>query len=75
MPPPGGGNVQLTRETIINDDHHAIKQIPQKLAAAAAYTLAAFVYNLFAPNGGSALTNATLQTAMITMRKQTYTTS
>ncbi len=48
-----GNLVQVTRETIINDDLHAIKQIPQKLAASAAYTLAEFVYNLLAPNFGN----------------------
>jgi hypothetical protein len=48
-----GNLVQVTRETIINDDLHAIKQIPQKLAASAAYTLAEFVYNLLAPGGGN----------------------
>jgi phage major head subunit gpT-like protein len=48
-----GNLVQITRETIINDDLYAIKQIPQKLAVAAAFTLAEFVYNLLAPNGGN----------------------
>ncbi|HLJ67742.1 MAG TPA: Mu-like prophage major head subunit gpT family protein [Chloroflexota bacterium] len=48
-----GNLVQVTRETIINDDLYAIKQIPQKLAVAAAFTLAEFVYNLLAPAGGN----------------------
>jgi phage major head subunit gpT-like protein len=48
-----GNLVQVTRETIINDDLYAIKQIPQKLAVAAAFTLAEFVYNLLAPNFGN----------------------
>jgi phage major head subunit gpT-like protein len=48
-----GNLVQVTRETIINDDLYAIKQIPQKLAVAAAFTLAEFVYGLLAPNGGN----------------------
>jgi Mu-like prophage major head subunit gpT len=48
-----GNLVQVTRETIINDDLYAIKQIPQKLAVAAAFTLAEFVYNLMAPSFGN----------------------
>jgi hypothetical protein len=48
-----GNIVQITREAIINDDLYAIRQIPQKLAVAAAYTLAEFVYNLLAPNFGN----------------------
>ena len=48
-----GNLVQVTRETIINDDLYSIKQIPQKLAVAAAFTLAEFVYNLMAPNFGN----------------------
>jgi hypothetical protein len=48
-----GNLVQVTRETIVNDDLYAIKQIPQKLAVAAAFTLAEFVYNLLAPNFGN----------------------
>jgi hypothetical protein len=46
-----GNLVQITRETIVNDDLYAIRQIPQKLAVAAAYTLAEFVYGLLAPSG------------------------
>ena len=34
----------VTRETIVNDDLYAIKQIPGKLAVSAAFTLAEFVY-------------------------------
>ncbi len=48
-----GNIVQVTRETIVNDDLYAIKQIPQKLAVSAAYTLAEFVYNLLAPSFGN----------------------
>ena len=48
-----GNLVQITRETIINDDLYAIKQIPQKLAVAAAFTLAEFVYGLLSPGGGN----------------------
>lgn len=39
-----GNLVAVTRETIVNDDLYAIKQIPGKLAVAAAFTLAEFVY-------------------------------
>jgi len=48
-----GNLVQVTRETIINDDLYAIKQIPSKLAVSAAFTLAEFVYGLLSPNGGN----------------------
>jgi len=48
-----GNLVQISRETIINDDLYAIKQIPQKLAVAAAFTLAEFVYGLLDANGGN----------------------
>ncbi len=58
-----GNIVTITRETIINDDLHAIRQIPTKLAAAAAYTLAEFVYSFLSGNGtiydGNALFDAT----------------
>ncbi|HVA88249.1 MAG TPA: Mu-like prophage major head subunit gpT family protein [Chloroflexota bacterium] len=46
-----GNLVAVTRETIVNDDLYAIKQIPGKLAVAAAFTLAEFVYGLLAANG------------------------
>jgi hypothetical protein len=39
-----GNLVAVTRETIVNDDLYAIKQIPGKLAVSAAFTLAEFVY-------------------------------
>ncbi len=39
-----GNIVAISREVIVNDDLQAIRQIPQKLAVAAAYTLAEFVY-------------------------------
>jgi hypothetical protein len=45
-----GNIVSVSRETIINDDLMAIKQIPTKLAVAAAYTLAEFVYAFFVNN-------------------------
>ncbi len=48
-----GNLVAVTRETIVNDDLYAIKQIPGKLAVAAAFTLAEFVYGLVAANGGN----------------------
>lgn len=40
-----GNLVTVSREVIVNDDLQAIKQIPTKLAVAAAYTLAEFVYS------------------------------
>ena len=46
-----GNLVAVTRETIVNDDMYAIKQIPGKLAVSAAFTLAEFVYTLLAANG------------------------
>ena len=48
-----GNLVAVTRETIVNDDLYAIKQIPGKLAVAAAFTLAEFVYTLMAANGAA----------------------
>jgi hypothetical protein len=58
-----GNIVTISRETIVNDDLHAIKQIPTKLAVAAAYTLAEFVYGFMSSNGniydGNALFDAT----------------
>ena len=45
-----GNLVAVSRETIINDDLQAIKQIPTKLAVAAAYTLAEFVYAFLSIN-------------------------
>jgi len=39
-----GNIVAVSREVIVNDDLHAVRQIPAKLAVAAAYTLAEFVY-------------------------------
>jgi phage major head subunit gpT-like protein len=51
VPAKRGNLVAVTRETIVNDDLYAIKQIPGKLAVAAAFTLAEFVYGLVAPNG------------------------
>ena len=59
VPQKRGNIVSVTRETIINDDLQAIKQIPTKLAVAAAYTLAEFVYSFLSSNptiyDGSAL--------------------
>jgi hypothetical protein len=58
-----GNIVTITRETIINDDLHAIRQVPTKLAVAAAYTLAEFVYTFLSGNAaiydGFALFDAT----------------
>ncbi|HVA88385.1 MAG TPA: Mu-like prophage major head subunit gpT family protein, partial [Chloroflexota bacterium] len=48
-----GNLVAVTRETIVNDDLYAIKQIPGKLAVSAAFTLAEFVYGLLAANGAA----------------------
>ena len=45
-----GNLVTVSRETIVNDDLFAIKQIPTKLAVAAAYTLAEFVYGFLSSN-------------------------
>lgn len=50
VPQKRGNLVTVSRETIINDDLQAIKQIPVKLAVAAAYTLAEFVYGFLANN-------------------------
>src|SRR5579871_200009 len=58
-----GNIVTISRETIVNDDLHAIKQMPTKLAVAAAYTLAEFVYGFLSSNApiydGNALFDAT----------------
>jgi Mu-like prophage major head subunit gpT len=51
VPQKRGNLVSVSRETIINDDLQAIKQIPTKLAVAAAYTLAEFVYTFLSGNG------------------------
>jgi hypothetical protein len=62
VPQKRGNLVTISRETIINDDLQAIKQIPTKLAVAAAYTLAEFVYGFLSGNpniyDGSALFTA-----------------
>ena len=50
VPQKRGNLVTISRETIINDDLQAIKQIPTKLAVAAAYTLAEFVYGFLSNN-------------------------
>jgi hypothetical protein len=50
VPQKRGNLVTISRETIINDDLQAIKQIPTKLAVAAAYTLAEFVYGFLSGN-------------------------
>ncbi|HLX58760.1 MAG TPA: Mu-like prophage major head subunit gpT family protein [Ktedonobacteraceae bacterium] len=59
VPTKRGNLVTVSRETIVNDDLFAIKQIPTKLAVAAAYTLAEFVYSFLSANpniyDGSAL--------------------
>jgi hypothetical protein len=59
VPQKRGNLVTVSRETIVNDDLNAIRTIPTKLAAAAAYTLAEFVYGFLSSNpaiyDGSAL--------------------
>ncbi len=59
VPQKRGNLVTVSREVIVNDDLQAIKQIPSKLAVAAAYTLAEFVYGFLSANAniydGSAL--------------------
>ncbi len=50
VPTKRGNLVTVSRETIVNDDLFAIKQIPTKLAVAAAYTLAEFVYAFLSTN-------------------------
>lgn len=50
VPQKRGSLVTISRETIINDDLQAIKQIPTKLATSAAYTLAEFVYGFLSSN-------------------------
>lgn len=50
VPTKRGNLVTVSRETIINDDLFAIKQIPTKLAVAAAYTMAEFVYAFLSSN-------------------------
>ncbi len=59
VPQKRGNLVTISREVIINDDLMAVKQIPTKLAVAAAYTLAEFVYAFLSSNpniyDGSAL--------------------
>ena len=50
VPTKRGNLVTVSRETIVNDDLFAIKQIPTKLAVAAAYTLAEFVYSFLSSN-------------------------
>ncbi len=50
VPQKRGNLVTVSRETIVNDDLQAIKQIPTKLAVAAAYTLAEFVYGFLSTN-------------------------
>jgi len=51
VPQKRGNIVTVSREVIINDDLMAVKQIPTKLAVAAAYTLAEFVYTFISGNG------------------------
>jgi len=59
VPQKRGNLVTISREVIVNDDLQAVKQIPTKLAVAAAYTLAEFVYGFLSNNptiyDGSAL--------------------
>ncbi len=51
QPAKRGNLVPVTRETIVNDDLYAIRQIPGKLAVAAAFTLAEFVYGILTAAG------------------------
>ncbi len=51
VPAKRGNLVPVTRETIVNDDLYAIRQIPGKLAVAAAFTLAEFVYGILTAAG------------------------
>lgn len=90
VPGKRGNLVTVSRETVLNDDLTAIKQIPTKLAVAAAYTLAEFVYAFLSGNptifdgnslftsgaphnnlGASALSSASMQAGVTTMREQT----
>ncbi|QBD76177.1 hypothetical protein EPA93_09210 [Ktedonosporobacter rubrisoli] len=50
VPQKRGNLVTVSREVILNDDLQAVKQIPTKLAVAAAYTLAEFVYGFLSGN-------------------------
>ncbi|GCE28802.1 hypothetical protein KDA_42860 [Dictyobacter alpinus] len=50
VPQKRGNLVTISRETILNDDLQAIRQIPAKLAVSAAYTLAEFVYAFLSSN-------------------------
>jgi hypothetical protein len=50
VPTKRGNLVTVSREAIVNDDLYAIRQIPTKLAVAAAYTLAEFVYGFLSSN-------------------------
>ena len=50
VPTKRGNLVTVSREAIVNDDLYAIRQIPTKLAVAAAYTLAEFVYGFLSGN-------------------------
>lgn len=59
VPQKRGSLVVVSRETILNDDLQFVKQMPTRLAATAAYTLAEFVYGFLSANpviyDGSAL--------------------
>ncbi len=50
VPQKRGNLVTVSREVLVNDDLQAIKQMPTKLAVAAAYTLAEFVYGFLSSN-------------------------
>ncbi|GCE51076.1 Mu-like prophage major head subunit gpT [Thermosporothrix hazakensis] len=50
VPQKRGNLVSISRETILNDDLQALRQIPARLATAAAYTLAEFVYSFLSSN-------------------------
>ncbi|GAJ09001.1 unnamed protein product, partial [marine sediment metagenome] len=57
-----GGLFAIARETIKNDDMHMLRQVPQRLARAAARTLSAFVWS-FLKNGENIYDGALLFTA------------
>ena len=50
VPQKRGNLVTVSREAIINDDMQSLRQLPTKLAVAAAYTLAEFVYSFLSTN-------------------------
>lgn len=55
-----GGLFDITREMILNDDIRALRQIPVKLARAAANTLNQFVFDLIINYGNNAINGGTI---------------